>query len=330
MRILIVKTSSLGDVVHMLPALTDAVRRVPGLRADWVVEEGFSAVPQWHPAVERVLPVAIRRWRRNLTSRTTWTQMAVFRDQLRETPYDAIVDSQGLLKSAWIAWSSRGPCWGFDRRSVREPLASLAYDHRVHVSTREHAVERNRQLLAHALGYSLEGLALDYGVQAFLSSPLAPRDVPDYPCHVMALHGTSRIDKEWPQASWVYLGNFLAKHGSGLLLPWGNAREHERAQTIASEAPASVVLPRLDLDRLAVLIGGAPAVVGMDTGLMHVAAAFARPGIALFPTTAPELTGVRPAAGSPQILNLSTSLDMAPERVGTHLLHLLRSEAGSI
>ncbi len=330
MRILIVKTSSLGDVVHMLPALTDAVHRIPGLRADWVVEEAFDAVPRWHPAVDRVLPVAIRRWRRSLLSRATWEQIAAFRDRLKATPYDAVIDSQGLLKSAWIAWSSRGPRWGFDRRSIREPLATLAYHRRAYVSTKCHAIERNRQLLAKALGYSLDDLGLDYGVQAFLSSPRAPRDSAAYPRHVMALHGTSRIDKEWPQACWIALGHLLAKHGSGLLLPWGNTREQERAQSIASQVPGCLVLPRLDLDHLAVRIGSAPAVVGMDTGLMHIAAAFGRPGVALFPATAPELTGVRPAAGSPQILNLTGSEDMTPDHVGAQLLRLLPDETRAV
>ncbi|GAB4206891.1 MAG: lipopolysaccharide heptosyltransferase I [Tibeticola sp.] len=302
MRILIVKTSSLGDVVHMLPALTDAQRRLPALRADWVVEESFAAIPGWHPAVDRVLPVAIRRWRKQPLNRAVWREVGAFKAALTAQRYDAVVDTQGLLKSAWIARLARGPRWGYDRASAREPLASPFYTHRLAVARAQHAIERNRQLLAGALAYALEGLALDYGLSR---PPSATADLPPVPPrHVLALHGTSRVDKEWPRAQWIELAHRLAERGSGLVLPWGNARERERAEAIAAASPASIVLPRLGLDALASLIAQAPAVVGMDTGLMHLAAAYGRPGVALYPATAPTLTGVRSAPGAPAIVNL--------------------------
>lgn len=302
MRILIVKTSSLGDVVHMLPALTDAQRRLPALSADWVVEESFAAIPGWHPAVDRVLPVAIRRWRKQPLNRAVWREVGAFKAALTEQRYDAVVDTQGLLKSAWIARLARGPRWGYDRASAREPLASLFYTRRLTVPRAQHAIERNRQLLAGALAYALEGLALDYGLSR---TPTATDGLPPVPPrHVLALHGTSRVDKEWPQAQWIELAHRLAERGSGLVLPWGNARERERAEAIAAASPASIVLPRLGLDALAGLIAQAPAVVGMDTGLMHLAAAYGRPGVALYPATAPALTGARSAPGAPAIVNL--------------------------
>ncbi|MDM7323068.1 MAG: lipopolysaccharide heptosyltransferase I, partial [Gammaproteobacteria bacterium] len=229
MRILIVKTSSLGDVVHMLPALTDAARAIPGLTADWVVEEGFAAVPSWHPAVARILPIALRRWRKRLGEATAWRELAAARQALGQTTYDAVIDSQGLLKSALFARWARGPRWGYDQSSCREPLASLFYTHRVHVPRGLHAIERSRRLLAAALGYPLNDAAVDYGL-----STLAERFPPSLPGlperYVVALHGTSRIDKEWPEAYWIAVGLALAQHGLALLLPWGNPREHERAQ----------------------------------------------------------------------------------------------------
>lgn len=318
MRILIVKTSSLGDVVHMLPALTDAQRRLPALSADWVVEESFAAIPGWHPAVDRVLPVAIRRWRKRPLDRAVWREVGAFKAALAQRRYDAVVDTQGLLKSAWIARLARGPRWGYDRASAREPLASLFYTHRLAVPRAQHAIERNRQLLAGALAYALEGLALDYG----LSHPPTAAAEPFVPTrHVLALHGTSRVDKEWPQAQWIELAHRLAERGSGLVLPWGNERERERAQAIAAASPGSIVLPRLGLDALAGLIAKAPAVVGMDTGLMHLAAAYGRPGVALYPATAPALTGVRSAPGAPPIVNLD---GRAETLSATRVLELLQ------
>ena len=314
MRILIVKTSSLGDVVHMLPALTDAQRRLPALSADWVVEESFAAIPGWHPAVDRVLPVAIRRWRKRPLDPAVWREVGAFRSALAQQRYDAVVDTQGLLKSAWVARLARGPRWGYDHASAREPLASLFYTHRLAVARAQHAIERNRHLLAAALAYPLEGLALDYG----LSLPSAGMaDLPRVPPrHVLALHGTSRVDKEWPQAQWIELAQLLSRHGSGLVLPWGNERERRRAEAIAAASPGSIVLPRLGLDALAGLIARAPAVVGMDTGLMHLAAAYGRPGAALYPATAPALTGVRSAPGAPPIVNLDGQQEvLSAERV---------------
>lgn len=301
MRILIIKTSSLGDVVHMLPALTDAQRRLPTLTADWVVEESFAAIPGWHPAVGRVLPVAIRRWRKRLLDPAVWREVGEFTSALAQQRYDAVVDTQGLLKSAWIARLAHGPRWGYDRTSAREPLAARFYTHRLAVARAQHAIERNRQLLAGALAYALEGLALDYGL---LHPPAAAAEPTVPPRHVLALHGTSRVDKEWSQAQWVELAQRLAACGSGLVLPWGNERERRRAEAIAAASPGSIVLPQLGLAPLAGLIARAPAVVGMDTGLMHLAAACGRPGVALYPATAPALTGVRSPPGAPPIVNL--------------------------
>lgn len=302
MRILIVKTSSLGDVVHMLPALTDAQRRLPTLTADWVVEESFAAIPGWHPVVDQVLPVAIRRWRKRPLDPAVWREVGAFKAALAQRRYDAVVDTQGLLKSAGIARLARGPRWGYDRTSAREPLASLFYTHRLAVPRAQHAIERNRQLLATALAYALDGLPLDYGLPPRPATPVGLPLIP--PRHVLALHGTSRVDKEWPQAQWIELAQRLAERGSGLVLPWGNERERGRAEAIVAASPTCIVLPRLGLDALAGLIARAPAVVGMDTGLMHLAAAYGRPGVALYPATAPALTGVRSAPGAPAIVNL--------------------------
>ncbi|WP_142810209.1 lipopolysaccharide heptosyltransferase I [Tepidiphilus olei] len=289
-RLLLIKTSSLGDVVHNLPILADIRTHYPDMRFDWVVEESFVDIPALHPAVDQVLPVAIRRWRRDLFSAATWREIATFRRQLRASCYDLVLDSQGLLKSALIALLARGEKHGYDRRSIREPVASLFYGHRHAVSRTLHAVTRNRLLAATALGYPPPSTAPDYGIRA-PQQPL-PLELPAR--YVVALHASSRDSKLWPKEHWVELGRTLAATGSPLVLPWGNARERDRAEAIAAQVPHALVLPRLRLAQLATLLSGAWAVVGVDTGLVHLAAALGVPTVALYTDTDPQRTGVLP------------------------------------
>jgi len=289
-RLLLIKTSSLGDVVHNLPILADIRAHYPDMRFDWVVEESFVDIPALHPAVDQVLPVAIRRWRHDLFCVATWREIAATRRQLRASRYDLVLDSQGLLKSALIALQARGEKHGYDSRSIREPLASLFYTHQHTVSRALHAVTRNRLLAAAALGYPPPSTAPDYGIRA----PRQPLPLELPAGYVVALHASSRDSKLWPQAHWVELGRTLAAAGMPLVLPWGNARERERAQAIAVQVPHALVLPRLRLAQLATLLSGAWAVVGVDTGLVHLAAALDAPTVALYTDTDPQRTGVLP------------------------------------
>jgi heptosyltransferase-1 len=290
MNILIIKTSSLGDVIHMLPAISDAMQALPQLRIDWLVEEPFAAIPAWHPAVGGIIPIAMRRWKKHWTAAQTWHEIRAARTRLRQQPYDLVIDSQGLLKSAIWSRQSRGLRAGYDRASAREPLASWFYQRTFRVSREQHAIDRNRQLLAQALGYSLHEPAPDYGLQG-LAQRLAAPGVTLPARAVIGLHGTSRADKLWPVDRWQALATALAQAARPLVLPWGNEEEHQRAQAIASHAGNVVVLPRLGLDALAVLMDQAEAVVGVDTGLLHLAAALGKPGLALYTATPPALTG---------------------------------------
>ncbi len=322
MRVLIIKTSSLGDVVHMLPAISDAARCLQELAVDWVVEEAFAAVPRWHPQVDRVIPVALRRWRKRLGHRQTWREISCFRARLREQTYTAIIDSQGLYKSALLACWAKGPRFGYDRCNAREPLAALAYHQAVHVPQPLHAIERNRRLLAAALDYQLDGLSLDYGIRATRThlAPL-PGDLPAR--YVVGLHGTSRRAKEWPESNWRMLGAWLKGHGLALVLPWGDPDEWQRAWRIACGSASVHVLPRLDLNALAAVLTHAVAVVGVDTGLMHVATALDCPGLALLTATDPARTGVMAAPHGPPIHNLAECDTLNIELVWQHLKPLV-------
>lgn len=298
-KLLVIKTSSLGDVIHLLPALTDLQTHAPDVQVDWVVEEAFAEVPRWHPNVHRVLPVALRRWRKqawqSATRAAVRNEWRTFSTALQQEHYDWVLDAQGLLKSAWLTRLAHGTACGYDRHSMREPLASWFYQRRTGVSRQLHAISRNRLLTAQTLGYDIQQTVLDYGIaqQTFKDFPMlagfAQGHVPPY---LVALHGTSRVDKEWAETQWQALFAAVTQRGVAVLMPWGNAREFERAQRLAAINPKVQVLPRCSLTQLASVLQQASAVIGMDTGLMHLAAALDKPGLALYPVTAPQLTGV--------------------------------------
>jgi heptosyltransferase-1 len=292
-RILLVKTSSLGDVVHNLPVATDLARRFPDAVIDWVVEEGFAELPRLHPAINRVIPVAIRRWRKSLYSPATWREITAFRKALRAEQYDAVIDSQGLLKSALIAVQASGERIGFDRACVREPVAARFYQRRLFVSRDQHAVERNRQLAATAFGYRLD-TPLDYGIAApSLVAPWLPKG--DY---AVLLTATSRADKEWPEEDWRALGSALIATGLRCILPGGSEAERRRAARLVTSLGRAVAAPAMTLAEVAGLLSGATLVVGVDTGLVHLAAALGRPTLALYCASDPALTGVLAGANA--------------------------------
>jgi len=269
--------------VHQCPAVTDAARSVPGARIDWVVEEGFAGVARMHCSVERVIPVAVRRWRGGLWKRSVWKEIASFRAAVAAQPYDAVIDTQGLLKSALIACCAAGPRHGMDRASVREPLAALFYDRTHAVPRALHAVERNRRLTAASLDIALQS-ALDYGLRAGTASP------PALPAsYSVLLTMTSREDKLWPEPRWIELGRAL---GLPAVLPWGNAQERGRAERIARGIGEAVVPERMALEELAQVLAGAKNVVGLDSGLSHLAAALGAPAVAIFCGSDPALTGL--------------------------------------
>lgn len=288
MRVLIVKTSSMGDVLHTLPALTDAMRVIPTLRFDWVVEEGFAQIPTWHPAVSDVIPVAIRRWRKSWFSRDTRRERTAFKQRLREQQYDAVIDAQGLLKSALLVTRlALGKKHGLDSNSAREPLASLFYNYRHRISRQQHAVERIRELFAASLNYRKPSERGDYAIAPhFLTTP--PEDAGQY---LVFLHATTRDEKHWPESHWRALIASLQSSGLRIKLPWGAEHEHQRALRLAEGFAHVEVLPRLSLQQVAAVLAGAKAVVSVDTGLSHLTAALDRPNVTLYGPTDPGLIG---------------------------------------
>lgn len=286
MRVLLIKTSSLGDVIHTLPALTDAMNALPGIQFDWVVEEGFAEIPTWHPAVANVIPVAIRRWRKNLWQTVKNGEWRRFKQRLRDTRYDLVIDAQGLLKSAWLTRYVKAPVAGLDKTSAREPMAARFYDRPYAVARGQHAVERLRQLFAQALGYRVPAGLGDYGLDRSRLLT-ATNDAP----FVLFLHGTTWDTKHWPELYWRQLAERMIGQGLEVRLPWGNPAEKARAERIAVGLDNAVVLPKLNLAGVARVLASAQGCVAVDTGLGHLAAALDVPTLSLFGPTNPGLTG---------------------------------------
>jgi heptosyltransferase-1 len=285
--VLFIKTSSLGDVIHHMPAVTEARRNRPDARISWVIEQAFAPLVRLHPAVDAVIEVDSRTWRRGLHRGATWRALKDFVATLRAQPYDEIVDTQGLVRTAVMAKLARGRRHGYDAQSAREPPAAAFYDRRHRVDRGLHAIGRNRLLTALALGYVPDDI-LDFGLDRVgLAGPAtAPYGV--------LLHATARAAKEWPERSWVETGRMLSGRGVDLLLPWGTMRERDRSVRIAAALGHAARVPaRAQLDATAQLIAGAAFVIGVDTGLMHLAAALGVPLVGIFVGSEPHLTGPR-------------------------------------
>jgi heptosyltransferase-1 len=281
--ILFIKTSSLGDVIHHMPALTEARKARPDATFTWLVEEAFAPLVRLHPAAAQVVPVAWRRWRNSLYAPGTLGEIAGSLRAIRAPRYDLIVDSQGLLRSAIIARLAHGRRHGYDAASIREPLAAMFYDVRHSISRDLHAVQRNRILSGKALGYASQG-APDFGLDRAALAGAGKR-------YAVLLHATARTEKQWPEESWIALGRALGRDGIELVLPWGTEPERLRAERIAAGLTGARVPQRASLDAVARLIAGAQFVVGVDTGLLHLAAALGVPLVAIFAGSQPHLTG---------------------------------------
>ena len=286
----------------MFPAVSDMHTLYPSATIDWVVEEAFFDLPCWHPAVDAVIPVAVRRWKHSLARRETWSEISTCVSGLKKREYDLVIDAQGLLKSALIARQASGARWGYNRLSIREPLASRFYQHKASVSRSLHAITRIRMLCSQALNYDIAELPLNYGLAL---NPDIELPVGMKSPFIMAFHGTSRVDKEWPEQRWMAFVGAMRQQQMQVLMPWGNQVEKKRAERVAASSENVVVLPRITLTEIAALIQNSRGVIGMDTGLIHAAAALNKPVLALYPVTRPELTGALAQQGGEEVVNLS-------------------------
>ncbi|MBT4519148.1 MAG: lipopolysaccharide heptosyltransferase I, partial [Halieaceae bacterium] len=246
----------------------------------------FAEIPAWHPAVDTVIPVALRRWRRRPLQHFGGPEWRQFTTALHRRHYNAVIDAQGLLKSAFVARLVRAPRYGLDRESVREKLATLVYHHRINVPRDMHAVERTRMLFSRVMKYPLPEEPVDYGVRAKLKT-----GADKLPASLLFFHGTARSEKLWPEENWMTLADLAVTHGYNIWLPWGDQRERDRAERIAAGRDRVQVLPRLDLRGLATMLMEVNGAVAVDTGLGHLSAALDVPTVSLYGPTSTELIG---------------------------------------
>jgi heptosyltransferase-1 len=286
MRVLIIKTSSMGDIIHTLPALTDAVNAIPGITFDWVVEDSFADIPRWHPAVDKIIPVALRRWRKGYFSKETRAGWKQLRKQLHEQKYDLVLDAQGLVKSAFLTFFADGVRAGLDFQSARESLASFAYQQKWNVNFYQHAIVRMRSLFSLALGYPLPQTEPDYGLnqQSFLSAANNEK-------YLVFLFGTTWGSKQWPASYWSELANLAGVSGYRVKISGYSTEECEEAERIAAGSKVVDIIPRLDIKAMAALLANANAVVAVDTGFAHLAAALSVPTVSIYGPTNPAYTG---------------------------------------
>lgn len=284
--ILVVRPSSLGDVVHALSLVTDVRTARPELAIDWVAEEAFVELPALCPHVRRVVPVALRRWRRAAFRALSWREVAAFLRELRSERYEAVLDLQEQIKGAAIARAARGVRHGFDRASIREPIATLLDDVHHRVPRKLHFAMRCRLLAASALGYAIDG------PPRWSFAPMRPTSTTPGSRYVVAVHATSRASKLWPEAHWQALLRRLGDGGLAVVLPWGSGDEQTRSFRIAAGIPTATVPARQSLGELAALLSRAEVVIGVDTGLTHLAAALGTPTVAIFTETDAASAGV--------------------------------------
>lgn len=292
MRVLIVRMSSMGDVIHTLPLVADIRSAAPGARVDWVVEEAYAPLLRMHAGIAAVIPIALRRWRWTWRDRRTREEWRAFRNALRAEPYDAILDTQSLVKSAWIAMLARGTRFGFAARACREPLAALFYQRRLPYPPVKavHAIQRYRDLAAFALGHQPEG-GPRYGLQVPARRPAGLAVQRPY---ALAFHSTARAGKLWPEENWIEVCRALGAAELHVLLAWGTPAERARAERLAAAAGprAQVANAVFDIETWAAAAAEAAVVVGLDTGLTYLAAAVGAPTVAIYVDSSPAQAGV--------------------------------------
>lgn len=294
-KVLIVKLSSLGDVVHAMPAVQDMRHALPKVQIDWVVEGAFAPLVARCVGVHQVIPCELRKWRKSPFAQKTRAEWRAFKHRLQAQHYDAVIDLQGLSKSALVSWLARTATDG-RRIAMANQTEGSGYeaptrwvaDTAIHLESHVHAVRRARLLCAQALGYAAEGPAqfgLVPGVQAVQpweatgggNNSFAPRK----PC-VALVHGSSRGDKQWPVASWIALGQRLNHSGFSVALAHGNSAEKATSEAIAAELDDAWVWPAMGLDALTDTMAQCAGVIGVDSGLSHIAVALGLPHVQIY------------------------------------------------
>lgn len=288
-RILIVKVTSMGDIVHGQPIVADLHRAFPGVQVDWAADAAFADILSWNPGISRVLCAPLRRFKR-ARSLNDLKSIAASIGELRGVKYDAILDLHGVYKSAIIAFLARGRLtYGYRRESLGETGAAFAYNRRYPPREDLLAWEGLRKTVGDTFGYKIDG-APDFGL--VVPKPAAPLAGAVHAPYALLFHATSSDEKKWPAAHWHAVGAQLRERGLTALLPWGSEAERREGEAIAAGIPGAIVLPKLTLTEVAQHIDAAALVVGTDTGFVHLASAVGRPTVMIFTATSVRHFGI--------------------------------------
>ena len=304
LNILLVRVSSLGDVLHNLPMVADIARHYPDANIDWVVEEGYVSLVRLNARVRTIIPFALRRWRKSLGKPETRAELRAFFRTLRQQQYDYVFDTQGLLKTGIIMGAARIVKGGHkvglangSEGSGYEGISRWFHTDSVPTDPRTHAVARGRLVAGAALGYAVDTPA-DFGLPAVSPDEARPDWMPSAP-YAVYFHGTARDAKKWAPQNWIELGRQLAP--MPILLPWGSDKEKAEAETLAAALPNARVLPKLSMADATLLARHAALAIGVDTGLTHIAAAFTVPTVEIYADSPRWKTE---GNWSPRIINL--------------------------
>lgn len=296
-KILLVKLSSLGDVLHNLPIVWDLRSRLPNAQIDWVVEEGYVYLLQplltreGFRGIDRIVPFGLRRWRKNLLSADSWKQFFAFKKDLQQVSYDIIIETQGILKSALVcALAKRSPnaiiagLANATDYSGYEPLARNFYSQLVQVPAQCHAVDRSRWVMCSAIDSPL--IRRDEAPQFFpieLTKTISKAAVAGlHSPYVLFFHSTAREAKRWPNENWATLGRELSSRGFQVILPWGSPSERAISELLAAQIPGSLVPPAFSIEQAFSVINDAALTVGVDTGLTHLSAVLNKPTVEIY------------------------------------------------
>jgi heptosyltransferase-1 len=285
-KILLVKMSSMGDIFHTFPAISDLKAQFPDAIIDWVVEDSFKEIVDWHPGINKAIPISLRRWMKERSSKS-WREFTSWKKNLQNETYDVVIDAQGLLKSALIAKCAKATTVkGFNKQSARESIASFFYKERFNVTKSQHAVERTRQLLGEAFGYSPMP-TLNFGINQNFSHVIKN------PRKLIFIIGTSWVTKLWSTYHWQHLVAIAIEDGFDVEIMWGSTEERAIADSIIAACPkATRPLQRMTITAIAEKLVEAAGVIGLDTGFSHLAGALETPTIALYGATSPVKVGL--------------------------------------
>lgn len=291
MKVLLVRTSSMGDLIHTLPAIEDLSRHRPDIQLHWLCEEAFSDIARLHPFVRKIHLFSWRQWRKKLFSTETRQHLSTLKKALMAEKFDLVLDSQGLLKSAIPAkLMTKAPMVGLHRKSAKEPLASFFYQKTIQLKKNHNMIWQNRQLFAETFAYTVNHTEVQFGAKVPENIVFPIENKPYHVC----IHAASRPEKLWPEALWIELMQRIhAQTGHHIYLTWGSEEEYHRSLRLAENTAFVHICPRMSLIQAASLLQNAESVVGVDTGLFHLGNVFSHPSVGIYTDSPPEYTAMQ-------------------------------------